>query len=571
MQQFPEVSGEGNSIVKIDLFKKAQGVPLNMIFTKDGLYNQNEPPIGTNEIEFNNLLLDTGYTYNGGFIDTKSVPNNDSSSRTNPTLYLICSKNNNIYYWDGAGNKCKKLEGTFTPPMWQESTDYNIGDYVIPQEDNGFMYQCVGGGRSGNSTPDWQTDLVHYTSDGSVSWKGVGYFGLEGSSAGSLEARFIEYYKGFTFVGNLSEDNYAFPSRVRWSQWQNPRLWHNNDDGSGMAGYIDVDDVDGQIMAIKKVNDILAIYKEKGIIAITFTGGDTVFSKELITTKTGLISSSAIVELPHSHIFVGEDNIYEFDGSSITPIGDPIKDYFFNNIIPEQKDKIIGYYDEDKNDLMFIFDKISAEKLTQLGLQNEEDSDLRTLENRSVALTYNISTKTWSKREMYVTAIGKFNQTKSMRIKDVDTPINSITDKTIESAFGVKDKIITICGDENGNVYRLLGNSDDRTEGFNGYVISKTHHMEDPTHIKRLLRIQFHIETASNNCPLVVKVGTGWNSESRMTQWETHNIRLGSPKPPFVDVDLSARYFQIKFGTENDNEYFKILGYTLYYQTRGDE
>jgi len=61
--------------------------------------------------------------------------------------------------------------------------------------------------------------LVHYTSDGSVSWKGVGYFGLEGSSAGSLEARFIEYYKGFTFVGNLSEDNYAFPSRVRWSQW----------------------------------------------------------------------------------------------------------------------------------------------------------------------------------------------------------------------------------------------------------------------------------------------------------------------------------------------------------------
>lgn len=69
----------------------------------------------------------------------------------------------------------------------------------------------------------------------------------------------------------------------------------------------------------------------------------------------------------------------------------------------------------------------------------------------------------------------------------------------------------------------------------------------------------------------MVDIGTGWNSETTMSKWETRTLNLKSPKPPFIDVDLSARYFQIRFGTKNNNEYFKILGYTLYYQTRSEE
>lgn len=51
----------------------------------------------------------------------------------------------------------------------------------------------------------------------------------------------------------------------------------------------------------------------------------------------------------------------------------------------------------------------------------------------------------------------------------------------------------------------------------------------------------------------------------RPVPWYTHHVA------PYVDLDISARYFRIKFGTEGNNEYFKILGYTLYYQVRGDE
>lgn len=548
-----------------------------MIFTLSGVYNKNEPPANADPEEpygqFTNLLEGTDYEYKYGYIDTETVLNNDNSTQTN--LYLICTRENNIYYWDGnTTGGCKKLEGTYTPPYWQPNHDYNQGDIIIPpqEQDTGYMYICEIAGRSGSSitniTPAQNTTTQFQ--DGTVSWRGVGTYGLEGSpyNNSDMQARFVTTYRGFVFVANLVEGGKEFPSRLRWSQWQNPRLWHNNEDGSGMAGYVDVDDVEGEILAIKKLNDILVVYKEKGIIAVTFTGGDTVFSKEVITTRAGLISSGAIIELPHSQIFVGEDNIYEFDGSSVTPIGESIRDYFFETLSPLHRDKVIGYYDKRNGEVLFIYDK--ATKYDFLGLEADAfQRELNTTRNRNVALTYNIRTKTWARREMYITAIGEFCQTQNKIINNDDRIIDYVTSEQIDSSYGLKDAIVTMCGDENGNMYELSGQVDSRYE-YEGYCLSKTHHMDEPGLIKRLLRIQFHIET-DKNCTLVVDVGTGWNSESQMEKWETHNLNLQSPKPPFVDVDLSARYFQIRFGTKRNNEYFKVLGYTLYYQLRGDE
>ena len=580
MLQMPEIQGTPNplpnSIIKIDLFKQSVGSPFNMIFTLDGLYNQNEPP-ENGDPTFQNLFQGTDYQYSKGYISTKSVPNNDPLNQEIRDIYVICSEDNDIYYWDGntTGNgRCKKLEGTFSPPVWTANTVYNYGDIVRPATDNGYVYKCTSpnGGRSKSSgNPSWETNFVNPTSDGNISWIAVGAYGLHGVNAKSVQSKFVEHYKGFTFLANLKEDNTLYPSRVRWSQFQNPRIWRLNEDDSGMAGYVDVNDVDGEIVSIKKLNDILVVYKEKGIVAMTFTGGDTVFSKEVITTKTGLLAPGAIIEMPHSHIFIGEDNIYEFDGNSVVPIGDPIKDYFFSTLIPKCKNKVIGYYDKDVGDILFIYDRVGDFDFDLSGITEEELNELLDNENnRNLAITFNISNKTWAKREMYITAIGEFCQTRNLIIDKITNIKINDYHEIIDSSYGMSDRIITLCGDDLGKLYRLYGQTDDRNNIYYGYVTSKTHHMEDPGHIKRLLRIQFHIQT-TGNCTLVVDVGTSWNSETVMQKWETHNLNLNSPKPPFVDIDLSARYFQIRFGTKNNDEYFKVLGYTLYYQTRGDE
>jgi len=80
---------------------------------------------------------------------------------------------------------------------------------------------------------------------------------------------------------------------------------------------------------------------------------------------------------------------------------------------------------------------------------------------------------------------------------------------------------------------------------------------------------------------MYVQVRPSWQSETpkENIDWESlpsYSLRFRNTDtekqvtPPYVDLDLSARYFQIKIGTEHNNEYFKLLGYTLFYQLRSD-
>jgi hypothetical protein len=47
-------------------------------------------------------------------------------------------------------------------------------------------------------------------------------------------------------------------------------------------------------------------------------------------------------------------------------------------------------------------------------------------------------------------------------------------------------------------------------------------------------------------------------------------MNLSKTYPPWIDLDISGRYLCIQFGTENKNEPFKLSGYVMYYQERGD-
>ena len=546
LSQFPD------KVISINLYKISSSQPLNMIHTTSGLYNYTEE-----ETAHENLIQDTSY---------KLQPLSFIDSGTFFDKYYFCSLGKDIMSWDGESRFCKKVDGLYSPTLtWTPNHTYKKGDIIKPKTYSGYTYKCTREGVSSGTEPKWAKDLSTENTDGGCLWVGTGSLEVEGNSAQNVQAQTMESYKGFLFLGNTTEDGELHPYRLRWSQYQNPNLWHNNDDGSGLSGYVDIDDSYGRIILIRKLNDILVVYKEDSIIAISYTGGDSVFSKELITTRAGAISPKAIIQLPHTHVFVGKDNIYQFDGNTVVPIGDAIKDWFFQSLNPSAGNNVIGYFDEDSQDIIFAFD--STQPI---------DTVKGSGKNRDRAITYNLTTKTWSTREMYVTGIGQMAQAKDRIIDKVNVPMNSMTSEIIDSPLYLKNKTVTVCGDESGKLYRVSGYTDSRGD-YDGYVITKTHHMEDPGHIKRLCRIQFHIE-AAGNFPLYVSVGTGWNAESKMQWTRNLEMELGNPTPwyshhvaPFIDVDLSARYFQIRFGTKKNAQPFRVLGYTLYYQRRGEE
>lgn len=536
VKAFNEMADLKESVVAINLMKETNGVTHNLVHTTTKLYKL------TNVTGQTVNIMPDGYNV--------SIYAN-ISARTIFDNYIFCALGNNIMYWDGSATQCKKLEGTYDTDAWIGGKAYTEGTIIKPKTYSGYIYECTTAGTSGTTEPTWAKNLTEEVTDGACRWKGVGGLEIEGDSATNLQAQCIENYKGFVFLANTTEDSKLYPSRLRWSQWQNPRLWHNNEDGSGMAGYVDCDDTSGKIYAIKKLGDYLFVYKEDGILVISYTGGDTIFEKSVVTSKACLIAPNAIVELPHAHIFVGTDDIYYFDGSTATPIGTPIKDFFFNKVDPQKLLQIYGYYNEDSGDVVFAF-----------------DSTIPHDTNRDKAITYNINTKVWSMRDMNMTTLGQYLQSDDRTIDDINIPFNE-GHYMIDSSLYSKSRIVTIAGDAAGKIYRLEGYVDSRGD-YEGYVVSKVHHMEDPGHIKRLLRIQFHIET-EGDYNLQVQVGWGWNAETSFTWTKPLTMGLKAPKPPFVDVDLSARYFAIRFGTSGNSQPFRVLGYTLYYQTRSDE
>ena len=537
VKAFTAMADFGEKITAINIMKENNGTINNLIHTITKVYTITENnPSGIN------LMPDNAYSMD---------PVSYISAQTLFDNYVFCSLGNPIMYWDGdSDHKCRKLEGTYTPDTWVPSNTYAVGDVVKPITYSGYVYKCTKAGTSGSTEPTWVKDLSTTIPDNACSWVGVGGLEIEGNSAKSLRAQCIENFKGFLCIANTEEDGNSYPHRLRWSQWQNIHLWHNEEDGSGMAGYVDCDDTPGKIQAIRRLGDYLFVYKEDGLIAISYTGGDTVFSKELVTTQAGLIAPQAIVELPHAHIFIGSDNVYHFDGSTVTPIGDAIKDYVTSILDPSKILNIFGYYNKKSGDVIFAF-----------------DSTVASGNNRDKAIIYNVETKVWSVRDLNMTTIGEYSQIFERYIDEINIPIDTMNIMIDSSTYSSKNTV-TLAGDNSGKLYRLEGYSDSRGD-YEGYVVTKTHHMEAPDKIKRLLRIQFHIET-QGDYDLVVQVGTSWNSETSIKWDKKKTLNLLQPNPPFVDVDLSARYFVIRFGTLHNNEPFKVLGYTLYYQTRGD-
>lgn len=604
--------------MKIHLYKKKDGSVRNIIHTRYGVYQIDSldgQPVKLSENDYS--ISDYGHIDNVNAFDE----------------YFFTSLGHNIYYWNTEEQKIKVLEGTFDPDEWQPNHSYSVGDMVKPSDSYpaedypGLIYKCTYAGTSGTTEPEWSKDMVTEVADNTTTWVACGSIELEGQSGDNvtLKAQCVELFKGFLFVANTIEGNMECPTRLRWSQYQNPRLWHNNEDGSGLAGYVDVDDTDGRIMALKRIGDVLYVYKENSIIALTYTGdSDTVFSKEVVTTKAGLIAPEAIVELPHMNIFIGEDDIYVFDGNTCTGIGESINKWFFTKFLNKALvERVFGFYDEKNQEVIFCFNKVEdgaeneyiynddgAENSSDSNEESEEESEEETvpapdqsddslLRNNKYGLVFNIKLRTWSLREVDITAIGKLRLIKDNEIDQVESQIqhnNYIIDAPIYSG----SRMYNVAGDKDGNLYIVGGYSDLRyvddegePKGYEGYVITKTHHMEEPGKIKRLMRIQFHIETIpkqydtngneTQGYGLYCQVGTAWSPETvnddDVTWSEKKYINLKRPTAsyaqhhiiPYIDVDLTARYFRLRFGTEGNDTYFKILGYTLYYQVRGDE
>lgn len=110
----------------------------------------------------------------------------------------------------------------------------------------------------------------------------------------------------------------------------------------------------GRLTAGAALGSNAVAYKATSMYYGTYVGGSVIWSWQRIPGDVGAVCNDAVVVVQTRHFFVGDSDIYVFDGTVPRSIGAPLREWFFRNLNATYKDKIIGVSDLSK-DLIYWY------------------------------------------------------------------------------------------------------------------------------------------------------------------------------------------------------------------------
>lgn len=112
----------------------------------------------------------------------------------------------------------------------------------------------------------------------------------------------------------------------------------------------------GRLTAGMRLGEYAIAYKQKSIYLGQYVGAPTVWNWiQVPGGEAGCIGKEAICDIGGAHFFVGDDNIWIFDGTRPVPVADGfVRQYFFDNSNPSYRYRTICVFDRQKN-LVWVF------------------------------------------------------------------------------------------------------------------------------------------------------------------------------------------------------------------------
>lgn len=176
-----------------------------------------------------------------------------------------------------------------------------------------------------------------------ISWPGSGNVAAMDNAPGA--PRYLASFTNRLVIGYLFDSTAgAFHgNRIAWSAFGDAETW--NVASSGQADLTDTSDLITRLYPLK---GRLIIYKQRSIFIGRATGLDTVpigftlFTKDMGSPAGFTVAGAA----GSAHFFLGLDNVYMFDGSSVVPIGEPIRRDLMKNLNQQQPRQPFGMVNE---------------------------------------------------------------------------------------------------------------------------------------------------------------------------------------------------------------------------------
>lgn len=134
----------------------------------------------------------------------------------------------------------------------------------------------------------------------------------------------------------------------------------------------------GQITAGMKLGEYAVAYKNKAIHVGQFVGAPSVFDwVQVPGGDAGCVGQDALCDIGGAHLFIGQDNLWTFDGSRPQPLGvGQLRQWFFTNCNPSYLYKTQCVFDRQNNVVWIYYPSLSSTTCDQ-------------------AIVYHIQTKMW--------------------------------------------------------------------------------------------------------------------------------------------------------------------------------
>lgn len=174
---------------------------------------------------------------------------------------------------------------------------------------------------------------------------------------GAPKASVMDAAAGFVMLGATNEATYGDQADRWWcSSYQDATsgtAWTPSVTTQCTTGRLI--DAPGPILAMKALGSGFVAYKAKSLFLATYVGAPSVFNWIQIPGEIGCSSQEAVVNIGTAHLFVGYENIYEFDGSRPVPIGNDIKEWFFGNLNKKYRHLIKGMHEKSASRVWFFY------------------------------------------------------------------------------------------------------------------------------------------------------------------------------------------------------------------------
>lgn len=362
-----------------------------------------------------------------------------------------------------------------------------------------------------------------------------------------LKAKFVRIFSDFMVIAHLTENGALIPNKLRWSQISDYTKWINETDGTGQAGSFLFNGPDF-LIRVHQLKTELLFYRDRSIEAMSFVGLPDIMNFRRAESRTGLVGYKAFFDFGDTHIFLGHDNVWEFNGVSWNEIGNEIKQDFFAAIDPGQLPFVEMFFIEDVNELWMSY--------STTGLRVHDK-----------AYVFNTKTRVWAgPRDVDATTYGNFRKVSDQTWNSTIGTWDDMGSKPWDSRDFTANTPLSLMANDDGRVFILeTAETGDGTTLTKRYESKRTD-MGRGDLLKTVEKVRVGLDSTTS--PTVdVYLGTAPNEQDLMTWNGPYTMNVTAAYEPFVYMDLCARYFMVAIETTGST---KIQDVELHWYPRSE-